>query len=193
MTMSEKDQTDHWPNARRPDPSGSLIAATRVFSDTWLRFSNQPDVIDRLKELLRSTDVLVAYLFLAQDPSTDRALQVFPELIVSLCQSDRGYGAARNIILTLPKTEVERCVVEDLETMVAAMPCEFTADDLTQLSDLMVEMGLLPAVKRIMAYAASQPGEEMHLLATELDGIENDELKWRLSRAERIARKQAQK
>jgi hypothetical protein len=55
-----------------------------------------------------------------------------------------------------------------------------------QLSDLLIELGLSAAVARVAAYAAGQPNDEMRRLAEDLEGVEGDKSRWRLSRIERI-------
>jgi len=55
-----------------------------------------------------------------------------------------------------------------------------------QLSDLLIELGLSAAVARVAAYAAGQPNDEMRRLAEDLEGVEGDQSRWRLSRIERI-------
>lgn len=114
-----------------------------------------------------------------------QTLEFFPELVLNLCQGrPDGIELARNIIRALPKSEVERRVVADLESLVEGM----NADELAQLSDLLIELGLAAAVARVGAYAAGEDDEEMRRLAEDLVGVERDESRWRLSRTERIYR-----
>ena len=73
-------------------------------------------------------------------------------------------------------------MVADLESLVEGMD----ADEVAQLSDLSIELGLSAAVARVAAYAAGQPDDELRLLAEDLEGVEGDESRWRLTRTERI-------
>jgi len=84
----------------------------------------------------------------------------------------------------LPESEVERRAVADLESLVVGMD----ADEVTQLSDLLIELGLSAAVDRVRELAADQADEELRRLADDLDGVEAS-WRWRLSRTERIERR----
>jgi hypothetical protein len=159
-----------------------MNAATRAYNDAAMAFAQVPDYLEMMRLQLREFSSVPLMLMISR-PFRD-ALEFFPELVLNLCRgSASSIDLARNMIRTLPKSEVERRVVADLESLVEGV----NADELTQLSDLLIELGLSAAVARVGAYAAGQD-EEMRRLAEDLEGVERDTSRWRLSRAERIDR-----
>lgn len=171
------------PRRRRPVPATveALNAATRAYDAALKEFCADPDYMELMRQQLREFSSVPLVLMATRPPWP--AIEFFPELVLNLCQgSAAGVPLARNLIRTLPKSEVERRVVADLESLVAGM----NADELAQLSDLLIEVGLPAAVARVAAYAAGQNDEEMRRLAEDLDGVEQDTSRWRLSRTERI-------
>lgn len=177
--------TDEPSRRRRPVPASvdALNAATLAFNEAVMAFCREPDYLELMRQQLRSFSP-VPLLVMASRPF-GHVWALFPELVLNLCQgSASSIDLARNVIRTLPKSEVERRVVADLEPLVEGM----TADELAQLADLLIEMGLAGAVERVRTYAAEQVDDEMRELADDLDGVEGS-WRWRLSRAERIDRR----
>ncbi|MGB3410888.1 MAG: hypothetical protein WBA45_06780 [Microthrixaceae bacterium] len=174
------------PPARRsevPDSVEALNAATRAYNDAVMAFGNEPDHRELMRQRLRAFSS-VPLMLMASRPYR-HALGFFPELVLNLCQGRAAsIELARNIIRTLPKSEVESRVVTDLESLVEGM----SADEVAQLSDLLIELGLSAAVDRVRSYAADQSEEEMHQLAEDMEGVERS-WRWRLSRTERIERR----
>ena len=171
------------PRRRRPVPKSveALNAATRAYNDAVMAYGREPDFLERMRQQLREFSSVPLMLMISRP--FGHTLEFFPELILNLCQgSASSIEFARNLIRTLPKSEVERRVVADLESLVDGM----NADELAQLSDLLIELGLSAAVARVTAYAAAQPDDEMRRLAEDLEGVEADTSRWRLSRIERI-------
>ena len=161
----------------------ALNAASRVFEAAVEEFHQDADYMAMMRTMLRNFSV-VPLRIIATRPYR-HTLELFPELVLNLCQGRvASIDLARNIIRTLPKSEVERRVVADLESLVEGMD----ADEVAQLSDLLIELGLSAAVERVRSYAASQPDEAMHLLAESLEGVERS-WRWRLSRTERVERR----
>jgi hypothetical protein len=160
-----------------------MNAATRAYNDAAMEFGRVPDYLAMMRQQLREFSSVPLMLMFSRP--FGHSLDFFPELVLNLCQgSASSIDLARNLIRTLPKSEVERRVVADLESLAEGM----NVDELTQLSDLLIELGLSAAVARVAAYAAGQPDGEMRRLAEDLDGVEQDASRWRLSRAERIDR-----
>ena len=172
---------------RRPRPVRrsveALDAATRAYDDAVMAFGREPDSPEWMRRQLREFSSVPLMLMISRP--FGHTLEFFPGLILNLCRgSASSIALARNLIRTLPKSEVERRVVADLESLVEGM----NADEVAQLSDLSIELGLSAAVARVAAYAAGQPDDELRLLAEDLEGVEGDESRWRLSRTERIYR-----
>lgn len=164
-----------------PESVEALIAATRAYNDAAMAFRREPDFLELMRHQLRAFSPVPMMLMLSRP--FGQALEFLPELVLNLCQGRAdGIELARNLIRTLPKSEVEHRVVADLESLVEGM----NADEVAQLSDLLIELGLSAAVARVRVYAAGQADEEMRRLAEDLDGVEQDESRWRLSRTERI-------
>jgi len=167
----------------RPKSIEALNAATRAYDDAVMAFGREPDSLEWMRQQLREFSSVPMVLMISRP--FGQTLEFFPELILNLCQGNASsIEVARNLIRTLPKSEVERRVVADLESLVDGM----NADEVAQLSDLLIELGLSAAVARVAAYAATQPDDEMRLLAEDLEGVEGDTSRWRLSRTERIYR-----
>jgi hypothetical protein len=160
-----------------------MNAATRAYDDAVMAFGQVPDHLEMMRQQLRNFSSVPLMLMISR-PFGD-VLEFFPELVLNLCRgSASSIYLARNMIRTLPKSEVERRVVADLESLVEGV----NAGELMQLSDLLIEFGLSAAVARVRAYAAGQADEEMRRLAEDLEGVERDASRWRLSRVERIHR-----
>lgn len=165
----------------RPKSVEALNAATRAYDDAVMAFGREPDSPELMRQQLREFSSVPLMLMISRP--FGHTLEFLPELILNLCQgSASSIELARNLIRTLPKSEVERRVVADLESLVDGM----NADEVAQLSDLLIELGLSAAVARVAAYAAGQPTDEMRRLAEDLEGVEGDKSRWRLSRIERI-------
>ena len=161
----------------------ALKAATRAYNDAVMAFGREPDFLELMRQRLRAFSSVPLMLIISRP--FDQTLEFFPELVLNLCRgSAGGIALARNIIRTLPKSEVERRVVADLESLVEGMD----ADEVAQLSDLLIELGLPAAVERVRSFAAGQADAEMRQLADDLEGVEAS-WRWRLSRAERIQRR----
>ena len=162
----------------------ALNAATRAYEEAAIAFGREPGYVELIRQQLRKFSSAPLVLIISRP--TSHAIQFFPELVLNLCQGTSiGIDLARNIIRTLPKSEVEQRVVADLESLVGGM----SGDELSQLSDLLIELGLSAAVDRVTTYATAQTDDEMGQLAEELEGVEDDPTRWRLSREERLNRR----
>lgn len=163
----------------------ALDAATRAYDAAVMRFATEDNHLELMRQSLREHSS-VPLMLIASRPFGS-TMELFPELVLNLCQgSSAGIYLAANIIRTLPKTDVEQRVVTELEALVDGME----ADELGQLSDLLIELGIAAAVERVAAYAAARSDADMRRLAEDLQGVELDGTRWRLSRVERIRRRE---
>lgn len=129
------------PEVPRPKSVEALNAATRTYNDAVMAFGREPDSAERMRQQLREFSSVPLMLMISRP--FGHTLEFFPKLILNLCQgSASSIELARNLIRTLPKSEVERRVVADLESLVGGM----NADEVAQLSDLLIELGLSEAV-----------------------------------------------
>jgi len=104
----------------RPKSVEALNAATRVYNDAVMAFGHEPDSLEWMRQQLREFSSVPLMLMISRP--FGRTLEFFPELILNLCQgSASSIELARNLIRTLPKSEVERRVVADLESLVDGM------------------------------------------------------------------------
>lgn len=166
-----------------PAPVALLNAATQAYDEAVRAFRSEADHVELMREQLRAFSSVPLMLMISRP--FGQTVEFFPELVLNVCQGRAdGIELARNINRTLPKSEVERRVVADLESLVEGM----NADELAQLSDLLIELGLAAGVERLRFYAAGHADEDMRRLAEDLDGVEQDASRWRLSRTERIFR-----
>jgi len=163
-----------------PDPVAELVAAHREYSASVSRFLADERAMRWLKEMLANFSL--AALTVAATAELQFKIDLLPELVLNLCQGRPAEVVlARNAIRSLPKSEVERRVAFQMPEIFERM----NADELSQLADLLVELGLATAVEGLARYAAVQPDPEMLRLAEELDGVQHDDSRWRLRPSER--------
>ena len=159
-------------------------------------FDSYREVAERLLASLKKEEQLLVHLrgqhaHVIQEAIICTQYEHRLELLPALIENAGGWGShrdissARSIIRTLPKTALEREVVEDLERLIAGMVNDSDfADYLAPFADLLVEQGLSDAVKRLRELVLEGDSRGTSELLAALEGVESDPSRWLLDRQE---------
>lgn len=156
-----------------------LNRATREFLRCVHELRRRDDSAGLMRDELRRYSNVPLIAMLAAKPAN--LVEFFPELVMQLCTGRvEGIEAARDLIRLLPKAEVEGLLVADLQALVDG----FDADEISQLADIVIELGLTEGLACIRLHLGAIGGSESDELLRDLEAVENDPMRWRRARSE---------